>query len=127
MKFRTRAIPEPSKGLDFSKEIVLVVPDQSLSLEEILERFTRGEELPVKFDGEYLEESDVDLEKLGKFDLVEKAEYVEKLKAVQADYAAQEAEKQRAEDEARAKAAQLAYEKKVRIAAKKLAASKVDT
>lgn len=77
------SIPKPSEGMDYSKEEYIVVPDQSLSLEEILQRFTRGEPLDILMDGEYDDESDIDLEKLQKADLVDKNDYIEYLKNVQ--------------------------------------------
>lgn len=97
MEFKKSAIPVPSKGTDYSKEVDIVVPDQSMSLQEILERFTRGEPLEVGHDVQDGDDSDnplnIDLEKLANSDLVDKAEFVEKLKDVQRRYNVQEKEK----------------------------------
>lgn len=110
IKFKAIAFPLPSLGLDLSKEKKLVVPDQSMSLEEILARFTRGEALPVGNEVQYGTENDdplnVDLEKLANSDLVDKAEHIEKLKQVSIDYESQQklqAEKRQADQNEAAK------------------------
>lgn len=125
MIFKSIAIPEPSEGLDFTDVVDQVVPDQSMSLEYILKRFTRGEPLPIGHEVSYGSESegflDVDLEKLAASDLVDKAEYIEKLNEVKSAYEKQEKQKAqnaRADAEAKAKAAE---EKRIRIAARRLA------
>lgn len=56
-------------GLDLSAEPVVVVPNQSMSLREILRRFVRKESLPVSQEGIY-EERMGDLEKMSKEDIV---------------------------------------------------------
>lgn len=126
LKFKSIALPKPSEGLSFLGVKELVVPDQSMSLEYILKRFTRGEPLPVGQNVQYGSEMesdflDVDLEKLAASDLVDKAEYVEKLQEVKAAYEKQQkarADKAKAETEAKAKAAE---EKRIRIAARRMA------
>lgn len=123
MKFKKLAIPEPSEGIDYSDEVSLVIPDQSLSLEEILQRFTRGEELPVGFEGVFDEETEDDLEKLGRADLVDKYEYSQKMQEIQKEFEAQEKAREKAEREAEEKRQQAELDKKIRIAAKKLAKS----
>lgn len=70
----------------------MVVPDQSLSLQEILLRFTRNEQLPIGKDVQF-HESDDDLEKVSKMDLVDRAEYVDKLKETQKGFEKQERKK----------------------------------
>lgn len=126
MKFKSSAIPNPSLGEDYSQVEDIVVPDQSMSLEEILVRFTRGEPLQVGFDAEFgSEEMDnplnVDLEKLANSDLVDKEEFIRSLKELQGRYNKQEKEK--ADKLAAEKLA--AFEKKdalrIKRAAKKLA------
>lgn len=57
-----------------------VVPNQSMSLKEILQRFVRREALPVARQGIY-EERFGDLEKLSKADITEQLERVAELKA----------------------------------------------
>lgn len=127
MKFKSVACPAPSVGADYSNEEDILVPDQGLSLREILERFTRGESLPVGQPTEYGEDEDfdnpmnVDLEKAANMDLVEKQEFVERLQDYQTRYDAQEKRKEKDALEASEKAKKLAEEKRIRIAAKKLA------
>lgn len=95
MKFKSYASPAvwPGVKIDGPK---IVVPDQAMSLHEILERFTRNEELPIGKDVQY-HESDDDLEKISHMDLVDRAEYVQKLQETQKMYKAQEAKKDKAE------------------------------
>lgn len=97
MKFKSVSIPGPSKGSRTSAE-KLVVPNQSMSLLEILTRFTRGEQLPVGKDVVY-HESDEDIEKLKHMDLVDRAEYIEKLEQTKKTYEKQERDKEKAERE----------------------------
>jgi len=125
MKYKGKAIPKPSPGVDFTNEKSIVVPDQSMSLEEILRRFTRSESLPVGKKTEYGDESDnplnVDLEKLAKSDITERHEYMDKLDEVQKQYNRQE--KIKAEDlkKAEAERAKIAEQKRINLAAKRLA------
>lgn len=100
--FRSNSFPEPSLGKKaIGKKIV--VPDQSMSLAEILARFSRNEKVPVGHDVQY-DESDVDIAKLGRMDLVDREEYVKKLKSTQEEYEKQEKRKQeRVRKEAQAK------------------------
>lgn len=89
------------KGQDFSKEEILTVPNQSLSLQEIIDRFIRNESVPVGFPTEFHESED-DIEKLRKMDPVDRAEYIKKMKDVQARYNEQEEKKRLAlEDKTR--------------------------
>jgi len=67
------------KGLDFSKEKVVTVPNQAMTIETIIERFTRGERLPVQHEGSYSTKFG-DLEKLKHLDITEKEERAEQLK-----------------------------------------------
>lgn len=127
MKFKKGAIPEePDKGVDFSNEKSIVVPDQAMSLQTILEKFTRGEELAIGMDSEFGDDNldnplNVDLEKLATADLTEKAEFVEELRKVQNDWrSVEKAEAEKAEAE-RAAAVKAADEKRIRAAARKLA------
>lgn len=57
------------------------VPDQSLSIKEIVERYVRG--LPVDVvqrQGVYADNEDVDLEKLSRMDFADKAAYAEDMR-----------------------------------------------
>lgn len=97
MKFKSIASPAPSAGLVVvGKKIV--VPNQAMSLQEILERFTRNEQLPIGKDAQYHESED-DLEKVVHMDLVDREEYMEKQKNIQKMFKAQEAKKKKAADE----------------------------
>lgn len=66
-------------GQDFSKEQVMVVPNQSMTLKEILRRFVRRESLPVEKQGVYAEGFG-DLEKMAHEDFVERDERIAELK-----------------------------------------------
>lgn len=109
MKFVSVASPKPAIGCK-TGGIKLTVPNQAMSLEEILERFVRGEPVNVGKDPVY-DDGDEDLEKLSHMDLVDKAEYVERLKDTQKAYKKQEADKVKAEKE-RLKAEAIAEAKK---------------
>lgn len=101
MKYKQIAFPKPSKGLKNTSKR-LVVPNQAMGLQEILERFTRNEPLPIGKDVNY-HESDDDLMKVSRMDLVDRQEYVEKLKETKKAYDKQEqakAKKQREKLEA---------------------------
>lgn len=91
IKYKSVSWPEASTG-EKPSGVKLTVPDQSLSLQEILTRFTRNEPLPVGNRVSY-HESDDDLEKIQHMDLVDREEFVEKLKTTQKDYEKQEKRK----------------------------------
>lgn len=131
MKFKSKAIPEPSVGTDYSKVKDIVVPDQSMSLSEILERFTRREPLQIGHNVEFGNEDDsnpmnVDLEKLACSDLTEKAEFKEKLKDVQRKFEHQEKAKADKAKADKAIADKLAEEKRIRSLALKMAKGNSD-
>lgn len=69
------------KGQSFKGVKRYAVPNQSMTLQEILRRFIRKESLPVAKEGVY-EERFGDLEKLSKKDITEQFEVVEELKQV---------------------------------------------
>lgn len=98
MKYKSIALPQPDEGISFKGVKKITVPDQGLSLREILKRFTRGEPVEVGKDPQYDEqantEESIDYEKLAVADLVDKAEYVERLKQVRRDYEKQEKQRQ---------------------------------
>lgn len=68
-----------AKGLDFSKEKIFTVPNQAMTIETIIKRFTRGERLPVQHEGNYSTKFG-DLEKLKNMDITEKEERANELK-----------------------------------------------
>lgn len=96
MKFKSIASPEPSKGVKYSGK-KLCVPNQALSLKEILARFVRGEPLPIGREGMAYHESEDDLEKMRHLDLVDRQEYIDKLKQTQKDFDHQEKAKAKKE------------------------------
>lgn len=110
MKFKSIAAPEPSKGVTI-KGPKLVQPNQSLSLQEILDRFTRGEPLAIGQPVEY-HESDDDLEKIAHADMVDKQEFIDKQKDTQKRF--EREERKRKKDE---------HDRVVREAAEQLKAS----
>lgn len=102
--FKSIACPEPAKGVVLSGK-KLVVPNQAMSLEETLARFTRGEPLEVGQEVNYYDDADEDYSKLERLDLTERDEYLQKQRAIQNRFKKQEAAKlaaseQRLKDEA---------------------------
>lgn len=95
MRFRAVTTPGPSKGISFKDIPKVVKPNEALSLQEILERFTRGEALDIGKEPRY-HDSELDLEKLRGLDPIEREEIIEGLSAVQATYRRQEEEKKKA-------------------------------
>lgn len=57
----------------------VTLPNQAMSLQEMLRRFVRREPLPVEKQGVYIE-TDYDLEKLATADRTEQEEVIEELK-----------------------------------------------
>lgn len=115
MKYLASSIPTRTKGQGgFPPK--QVQPNQAMSLETILERFTRGEPVAIGRDVQY-HESDDDLEKVSNMDLVDKAEYVDKLKQTQKDYEKQEKKKQA--DVRKAAQAKILEEERAKLAQKK--------
>lgn len=113
---------EPYKGQDFSKCEILTVPDAAMSLQEMIERFTRNESVDLGFPVNYHESED-DIEKLRLLDPVEKREYIERMKQVQKDF---EAEQERLKLELEEKTRQdfiKSVEKKTRMEMRKSAKS----
>lgn len=76
-----RLYPEVEVSRQSFKRVKRVtVPNQSMSLREVLRRYVRREPLPGSNDGVY-EERFGDLEKMAKADIVVQMEHVEDLKA----------------------------------------------
>lgn len=121
MRYKKSSIPKPSKGVDFSKEVDIVVPDESMSLEEILKRFTRGEAVAAGHETEFDNDSEIDMEKLRNADLVDKAEMADQMKEVQKRFDEQEKARKDALNLEKSEASKKAEEKRIRIAARKLA------
>jgi len=67
------------KGQDYSKVKSVTVPNQSMSLKEIIQRFMRRESLPVSKEGVYNDQLG-DLEKIKNLDMTEQVERIEELK-----------------------------------------------
>lgn len=58
----------------------VVIPDQSMSLQEIIRRFIKKESLPIAMEGVYDDTYDYDLEKLAKADITVREEVIAELK-----------------------------------------------
>lgn len=97
------------QGKKFTGVVRSVVPNQSMSLREIIKRFVRRESLPVSHEGIY-SEGHGDLEKLSRRDISEIFDDGRDLRARMRKFEKDEKER-------------LAKEKKERIAAKKAAKS----
>lgn len=67
------------RGQSFKGVKSCVVPRQSMSLREIVQRFVRRESLPISKEG-YYEDRFGDLEKIARMDITEQMERVAKLK-----------------------------------------------
>jgi len=67
------------KGLSFKGQKRLVIPNQSMTLQEIIKRFTRRESLPIEHQGQY-ETRFGDLEKLKHEDITVRMERAEELR-----------------------------------------------
>jgi len=79
------------KGQSFKDCKSMVMPSQSMSLQEIIQRFTRRESLPIEHEGVYIENMG-DLEKIAREDVTQRheraehvAELIKKAKKKQAD------------------------------------------
>jgi len=123
MQFKSLASPPVSEGQKGGRK-KQVVPNQAMSLEEILKRFVRNEALPIGREALYHEGED-DLSKLDDMDPVDKKEYADRQRQVQREFKEQERVKR---EKAKAK---IEAEERSKIAAKmaqemadKMAASK---
>lgn len=108
--FFSNAMPPVDKGLDCSEWPEITVPNDAISLEEMLRRFTVGEPLDVEHSGNYVDDlseddeytdpalAGVDLEKMAKADLVDKEEFIGRLKKSRETFEAQEKEKRDKEE-----------------------------
>lgn len=109
---------DPYLGIDFSDIPDMVVPDQGMSLREILDRFVRNEPLPVDMGGQFGNEDldnplNIDLEKMARADLTDKADYYNALEEIKKSYKAQE----KAAENAKAEAARKAEIERIRAEA----------
>lgn len=94
-------------GKSFKGVKVSVIPNNAMSLREILRRFVRKESLPVAREGTYVDVG-MDLEKLSKEDITVQMEVVQDIKDDLQKHEAGEARraKEKADKEAAEKAAQ---------------------
>lgn len=125
MGFKSIARPKPSKGLTITDKSEFV-PNQSIGLHEILKRFTRGESLPLGMS--ITEGSDdidnplnVDLEKMAQADMVDKAEFKERLKDYQKKFEQQEHKKSQKKAYEEAEKAKAEEQKQITAKARKMA------
>lgn len=68
-------------GQDYSKVKLLTVPNQAMTLQEIIKRFTRRESLPIERQGVYAEGFG-DLEKMSNADITVQHDEIARLKKV---------------------------------------------
>lgn len=88
------------KGQDFTGVKKVTVPNQTLSLKDILQRFIRKESLPINHDGEYVEDHPLgDLEKFSRSDISVLHDTAQNVKESIRKSKASLAEKAKAEDE----------------------------
>lgn len=130
MKYKGIAIPSPSQGRGATGKKI-VVPDQSMSLKEILTRFVKHESLPVAHKGVYGSDGEIDPESESEFnidqekakhwDLTEKQEFRDKVAEYHEEFEKSRREKAQREAEEKAKKEKAEFDKKVRIAARKYA------
>lgn len=87
----------PIKGQSFKGVKRQTLPNQSMSLQEIIKRFVKRESLPVVKDAVYEDRYDYDLEKLAKEDITVQHEVIstlkERIKAYEAEIDADNASK----------------------------------
>ncbi|QCQ85055.1 hypothetical protein [Blackfly microvirus SF02] len=113
MKFKSIATPAPSPGQTIPGKY-LVQPNQTMSLSEILERFTRGEPLSIGKPEPTYHESEDDLEKISHMDPVDKQEFIDRQKETQKRFDKEEKQRKKREED-----------RLVKLAAEKLAADKL--
>lgn len=78
----TRLYPKrPIKGQSFKGVKKHVVPNQSMTLQQILNRFIKHEALPIVKEGYYADQQDIDLEKLPTEDITVREEVYQEHKA----------------------------------------------
>lgn len=84
----------------------IAIPDQSLSIQEIVKRYVRGVPVDiVQRKGVYVDQDDHDLEKLSRMDFGEKAEYAAALAEDAKRLQSELSELERSHSEAKAKQA----------------------
>lgn len=92
----------------------LVIPDQSMRIRTILEKYTRGIPVDVKqYQGVYFDQTEFDLEKLNRLEFSEKMSVAEQLKAKHEaiEKAIEERRTQREQENAELKAEKVMAEK----------------
>lgn len=102
MRYYPEVPREPQSFVGVKK---CVLPNQSMTLQEIIRRFVKKESLPIEMQGVYNDSYDYDLEKLGKADITVREEVVAELKVQVAEGRRKEAEylKAKADKEALAR------------------------
>lgn len=133
MKFRGISLPAPFKGIPVTWKDQ-VVPDQSMSLKDILTRFVRREALPVSKDTYYgsqtgidpdsESEFNVDQEKAQYWDFTEKADFKEKVDNAKREHEQYQSAKKKRAEAKKAEAEKAEFERKVEEAAARKAAQK---
>lgn len=89
------------------------VPDQSMSIQEIVRRFVRGIPIDViKRDGVYIDQSEHDLEQLSRMEFGDKAALADQIQARNEGLVAQHEASEREKKESAAKAKQEAQKKR---------------
>lgn len=89
----------PKRPIDtesFKGVKIVVVPNQSMTLHEIIQRFTRKESLPIEKEGQYAEDLG-DLEKLQRQDITIRHERADEVRAATKRWAKKEADKLKAD------------------------------
>lgn len=87
-----------SDGTDFSKVKKQVVPNQAMTVREIMNRFTRNEPLAIAKE-KFYHDGSFDLEKIAHADMVDRGEFIEIQNRIQKRFAAQEEYRKKQEEE----------------------------
>jgi len=95
--------PRRQKGQSFKGVKKVVVPNQSMTLQQILKRFIKHEALPIVKEGVYSDEQDIDLEKFKHEDPVDQEEMIQEQR-VRTEGLKQKAEKAKTSAMEKAKA-----------------------
>jgi len=87
-----------SKGTDFSKVKKQVVPNQAMTVREIMKRFMRNEPLAIAKE-KFYHDGSFDLEKVAHADMVDRDEFIEIQTRIQKRFKAQEEYREKLEQE----------------------------
>lgn len=80
---RLWTLPEKKVRPKKTAPVSRVIPNQSMTLQEIIKRFVRKESLPIMKEGTYNEDYEYDLEKLVHADITERHDVINHLKYLQ--------------------------------------------